>query len=166
MSTIISHNMALGIPSITIYAPDARTIISGTDIIKHLIEVDGEAKTTFIHSVRFIGCVIIADNLRAFSECYFDESCLIKVKSMPSYKEVSINNNFVADATLTKYKTVVETDLQYAIKKVKIAESDQMIRDNKISQPCKCVGGCLESNSFLQNDKQNLPNGVYCSLKK
>ena len=96
MNTIISHNMKMGIPSITIYAPEAKTIIHSTDIAKHLIQIDGHAEKPFIHCVRFINCVIVAENLRAFDSCYFDESCTMNVKSMPIVNGgQSIGLNFI-----------------------------------------------------------------------
>lgn len=96
MSTIISHDMGLGLPSINIHAPSCNTFIVGTDIKNHLIQIDGEAKKPFIKSVRFVDCVIIAENLRAFESCYFDKSCTMKVKNMPIVNGCqSINCNFV-----------------------------------------------------------------------
>jgi len=81
MSTIITHSMALGIPSILIDAPYSRTIITGTDITGHLVQIDGNAKSPFILGVRFTDCTIVAENLLAFKDCYFDQSCTMKVKA-------------------------------------------------------------------------------------
>jgi hypothetical protein len=101
MSTIISHNMKMGIPSITIYAPEARTLIVNTDINKHLIQIDGHAEKPFIHGVKFVDCVIVAENLRAFDSCYFDDSCTMTVKKMPIVNGYeSINNNYVTKTTI------------------------------------------------------------------
>ena len=87
MSTIISHNMVMGLPSIIMDAPECRTVINATDITGHLIEVHGDAKSPFILGVRFIGCTIIAENLLAFDRCYFDDTCTIKVKNIVSLKK-------------------------------------------------------------------------------
>jgi hypothetical protein len=94
MSTIISYSIELGMPSILIHAPDSRTVISATDIEKHLIQIDGDAEKPFILGVRFFGCVIVAENFRAFDSCYFD-SCTMNVKNMPVVNETSINHNRV-----------------------------------------------------------------------
>lgn len=87
--------MAMGIPSILINAEDARTVITGTNITGHLIQIDGDAKSPFILGVRFIDCTIIAENMRAFDSCYFDQTCIMKVKSMPLCGVESINNNCI-----------------------------------------------------------------------
>ena len=95
MSTIITHNMELGIPSILINAPEARTVITGTEITGHLIQIDGNAKSPFVIGVKFVDCTIVAENLRAFDSCYFDQTCTMKVKSMPLCGVESINNNCI-----------------------------------------------------------------------
>jgi hypothetical protein len=95
MSTFISYSVSLGMPSILIHAPDSRTVISSTNIVKHLIQIDGRAENPFIHCVRFFDCVIIAENLRAFDSCYFDESCTMTVKNLPVVNKTSINQNRV-----------------------------------------------------------------------
>mgnify|MGYP003646708799 CR=1 FL=1 len=102
MSTIISYSEELEMPSILIHAPSARTVISNTDIVKHLIQIDGDAEKPFIFRVRFFNCIIIAENLRAFDTCYFDESCTMTVKNMPVVNEhISINCNYAPQ--LPKY---------------------------------------------------------------
>ena len=95
MSTVITYNAALGMPSILIYAPDSRTVINQTDLAGYLIQVDGEAKSPFILGVRFIACTIIAENLKAFDSCYFDQTCTMKIKDMPLCGVESIHNNCV-----------------------------------------------------------------------
>jgi hypothetical protein len=86
--------MALRMPSILIHAPDSRTVISATGIVKHLIQIDGSCDRPFIVGVRFTDCVIVAENLRAFDSCYF-ESCTMTIKNMPVVNEQSINCNRV-----------------------------------------------------------------------
>lgn len=81
MSTIITHNVRLGVPAIHIYAPDARTNICNTDIVGHFIEITGSAENPFITCVRFINCTIVAENLRAFGSCRF-EGCTMKIKDL------------------------------------------------------------------------------------
>jgi len=81
MSTIITHDMHAGKPSILIYAPDCRTIISDTEIKGHIIKIDGDASQPFILNVRFTDCTIITDNLLAFLSCYFDR-CEMQVKPL------------------------------------------------------------------------------------
>ena len=93
MSTIISRDM--GIPSITIYAPESRTIIEDTIITKHLIKIVGHAYSPFIHRIKFIDCVIVADDLCAFNSCCFDESCTMNVKRMTVVNNQSINDNLI-----------------------------------------------------------------------
>ena len=96
MSTILTYNIKMGLPSILIHAPYAKTVIVNTDIVKHLIQIDGRAEKPFITGVRFSDCVIIAEDLRAFYSCYFHESCTMTVKNMPIVCEnISINNNYV-----------------------------------------------------------------------
>ena len=107
MSTIISFNLKVNKPSIDIFAPECKTVISGTDINGHIITITGDAEAPFIHAIRFHDCIIIADNLLAFSQCYFDESCIMKVENMPVSGIESINNNAVA---CEKHKTFNPAD--------------------------------------------------------
>ena len=79
----------------TIYAKESRTVIRDTDIFGHILQIIGEAKCPFVHGVRFINCTIIADDLRAFDSCYFDQDCNMVVKNMPLCGIESINNNAV-----------------------------------------------------------------------
>lgn len=95
MSTIITHSMELGIPSILINAAESRTVITGVDMTSHLIQIYGDAKSPFVLGVRFIDCTIVAENLRAFEDCYFDQTCTMKVKNMPLCGVESINNNCI-----------------------------------------------------------------------
>ncbi|MFT5450835.1 MAG: hypothetical protein ACI9N9_000315 [Enterobacterales bacterium] len=96
MSTLITYNMAMGMPSIAIHAPTANTTINGTDIQGYLVQIYGDAKAPFIVGVRFINCTVIAENLKAFDSCYFGIDCLMKIKNMPIVKGYeSINNNCV-----------------------------------------------------------------------
>lgn len=151
MSTIISYNMAMGIRSISIYAPTCNTVISGTDITDYLITILGDTEMPFINAVRFAGCTIIADNMRAFNGCYFHSSCTMKVKDLPVVKGQSINDNFIEPKQKIKISQSVISD-------VKRAEKEQ-------SNQCECVGGCIESDCHGQKNKSNLADGTHCKLK-
>lgn len=54
--------------------------ITDTDIDNCVIDITGGAKTHFISGVRFINCTIIADNMRAFSNCNFSVGCEMLIK--------------------------------------------------------------------------------------
>ena len=95
MSTIISWDVKLGKQRMNIYAPDCRTVITGTDIVDHVIDIEGNTDKPFFIGVRFIDCHIVADNLRAFSRCCF-ERCEMEVEIMPiTLGGQSINSNKV-----------------------------------------------------------------------
>ena len=158
MSTIISYSIELGMPSILIHAPDSRTVISATDIEKHLIQIDGHTEKPFIHCVRFFGCVIVAENFRAFDSCYFD-SCTMNVKNMPVVNGQSINCNHVAKVTKVKKFPSLTKEV---IADVKRAEEEL----RKESKKCKCIGGCIESDCHGKKNKSNLPDGIYCQISK
>jgi hypothetical protein len=87
--------MGFNMPFIDIYAPDARLMIVNTDMQGHVIKVTGDPKIPFIIGVKFSNCTIIADNLRAFDTCYFDQTCTMKVERMSLCGVESINNNAV-----------------------------------------------------------------------
>lgn len=95
MSTVITHSEKFGLPAIIINAPTCTTTIVNTNIDCHLVEIHGDPKTPFIIGVRFTNCTIVADNLRAFSQCYFDDSCTMVVDSLPRCGVESINKNMV-----------------------------------------------------------------------
>lgn len=94
MSTIITHKN--GMQKIHMRAPDCTTTIINTDMRQLVIHIHGDPKDKpFIVGTRFIDCIIIADNLRAFESCYF-QSCDMRVAEMPIVNGCrSINTNFV-----------------------------------------------------------------------
>jgi hypothetical protein len=69
----------------------------------NVINIHGEAEKPFIISSRFTECTIIADDLSAFSACYFDQ-CKMIVKNMPNSQLTSecaatIKNNLICAKT-------------------------------------------------------------------
>ena len=95
MSTVISYSSKHKKELIKIHATESRVIIVETDITGRVIEIVGDAKSPFIIGVKFIDCTIIADDLKAFIDCHFDETCTMNVKSVPLSGIESINNNAV-----------------------------------------------------------------------
>lgn len=65
-------------------------------VLEHMqIRIDGDALDPIFYAVRFENCTVIAENLLAFRDCYFSESCTMLVKSMPLNQKTSVNNNVV-----------------------------------------------------------------------
>jgi len=87
-----------------ILAPDAKIFIIGMDYNGWTFDITGDPEKPFIcHSI-FRNCTIIADNLRAFNGCYFDDSCKLIIKNLPradtpqtTHSINSINWNVVQD---------------------------------------------------------------------
>lgn len=101
MSTIITSCHVTGKNKICIYAKDPGCFIHGTDLVDTVIEITGDSDRPFIDSVRLIGCTVIAENMSAFNQCYFDDDCELIVKSLPlvvrrSSTAETINRNRVS----------------------------------------------------------------------
>lgn len=77
-----------------ILASAVRMTIFDTDFDGWLFDITGSPTRPFIMSVRFSNCKIIADNLSAFDNCYFDESCELLLREQPDF-DGYINNNRV-----------------------------------------------------------------------
>ena len=73
-----------------------KTKIYDADFNDWIMNIHGSADKPFIYRARFINCTIIAEDLRAFFECFFDDSCKMLVKNMPVSGHESINKNRVA----------------------------------------------------------------------
>jgi len=111
MSTIITASGLEGRFMMMFNAPDVRTFVRDTDFDNWIFDITGEAERPFICGVRFINCKIIADNLRSFDSCYFNDDCEMLVKDMPVANYQSINNNRVlkaADKPTADYKSGFE----------------------------------------------------------
>jgi hypothetical protein len=100
MSIIITSCHETGRRKILINVDGCREFIHATDFEGWIIDITGDAEKPFIDSVRFMGCMIIADNMRAFNSCYFDDDCELLVRSLPKVSMGSqaqtINNNRVS----------------------------------------------------------------------
>lgn len=95
MSTLISYDMKLNMPCLKIFAQETNTVILDANITGQLIEIKGEAKAPFVIGVRFVHCTIVAESLRSFENCYFDQTCKMIVENLPLCGIESINNNAV-----------------------------------------------------------------------
>jgi len=97
MSTIITASVNEGRQTMYINADDTNTVISDTDFENWVFVITGEPKIPFITGVRFINCKIVADNLRAFGYCYFDDDCNLVVGNLPHVGCTAINDNRVRE---------------------------------------------------------------------
>jgi hypothetical protein len=103
MSAIITTSTE-GNTSISIYAPHTRTFSTQSDYESWVFNITGDAEFPFITYCRFQKCTIIADNLKAFSNCYFEDDCEMLVKDLPlvTAPHCAINNNIVQTNPITK----------------------------------------------------------------
>ena len=102
MSTIIT-TLTEGKHSISIDASHTRTFITQSDYENWVFNITGDAELPFITCCRFQKCTIIADNLKAFSNCYFEDDCEMLVKNIPlvTAPHCAINNNRVQTNPIT-----------------------------------------------------------------
>ena len=102
MSTIITNDGSKRI-KLRIFAPHAGTFIDQADFRDWTIEITGDPEQPFINGVRFESCKIIADNLKAFTHCLFEDTCTMRIKEMllvdTSSTPISINSNYVAEGS-------------------------------------------------------------------
>jgi hypothetical protein len=84
MSFIITADVEAGKYKILADAKHINQVqIYATDFKGWLINITGHAEKPFIHRVRFVGCTIVAEDLSAFYECYFDDDCEMIIKNIP-----------------------------------------------------------------------------------
>lgn len=112
MSTILTATQR-GTPMLLINAPHTQTFVQNADFHNWIFDITGDAEKPFIKSVRFSGCKIIADNLKAFDSCLFEDDCQMLIKNMPvvinTVFSTSINNNRVPDLATDKPRNYYET---------------------------------------------------------